>query len=51
MESKGNLVEVIPRKKERVKGTEGGVLGGRMQQQRGLGSALGNWQKEEQGAF
>lgn len=40
MESRGNLVEVIPRKKERVKGREGGVLGGRMQQQGGLGSAL-----------
>ena len=33
-------MEVIPRKKERVKGREGGVLGGRMQQQGGLGSAL-----------
>lgn len=28
-----NLVEVIPREKQTVKGTEGGVLGGRMWQQ------------------
>ena len=33
-------MEVVPRKKERMKGREGGVRGGRTQQQRGLGSAL-----------